>query len=105
MPDFYGFCVALLAAVGLICLVWMLAGFILRPKEETCVTAVIRARTAEELTRAAQDCGWLRGWGGGDFSLLIISDDLEPEAERLARLYAEGGARVCRMDELEKLIF
>lgn len=106
MPDFYGFCVALLAAVGIICLVWALVGFILRPRRAFPVTVVVRARTAGELTSAIQRCDWTRCWKNGDFALLIVSDDLEPEARLMAAMYeeSEAGALVCRMEELEELI-
>lgn len=102
MPDFFGLCIALLTAIGVICLVWMITGLIFKPRGLFPITAVIRVKTAEELTDATQCYDWMRSWGAGDFSLLILQDDLEPEAEELARLYVrdEPGARLCRTDEL-----
>ena len=100
MPDFYELCVVLLAAIGAVCMIWAILGLILRPRKAFRLTALVRASGAEELTEAILGCGWARQWLSGGFDMLIVTDGMEPDALRMASLYAANsdGATLMSID-------
>ena len=95
MPELF---VPLLAAIGGIALVSILLSALMRPWKNYAVTAYARVETPEQLTAVIQGYSWARMWGGGDYTLGIVADSLNPEAARMAELY-------CNDEPCAKLIW
>ena len=98
---------AVLAAIGAVTCVWLLLGWLLRPrKPKTPLCAVVRARTPEELQRGVGWFLWLRKWDALDWRVLVLEETLDEEAKRVARKLMENepGLLVGERADVEKLL-
>ena len=99
---------ALLAAIGLLALGWVLFGWLLAPAEGAGpVYAVVPA--AGEGAHLEQDVKrllWLRGRQKGGFTIVIADGGLDPAGRAVAAalLKCASGVVVCPADQLSRYI-
>ena len=94
--------VAMLAAVGLATILWMIVGLFLRNRRQlfSRVTAVIRAEgDGADLEHTVRTLSQLRYERGAFGTILILDCGLNEEGEKLAGLLAEEEyVDLCRQD-------
>ena len=80
--------IAMLAAIGLATVLWVLVSIFLRVRQQAfpCATAVISARgLGHDLEQAVHELEQLRYERGGFGDIVILDCGLAPEGEELAR--------------------
>ncbi len=99
--------VGILAAWGLIMLLWTLAGALFLPvsrREDMRLTVLIQGRgDIPRLEQALKGILWLRDMGLIWWNIVILDDDLSDEARHRANRLAENEQQVsvCTMDTLQ----
>lgn len=99
--------IALLAAVGLTAILWLLADMILRRREEVPVVLLLPLRdAAEELEYQVYCLMELRSRTGRDTPILLMDCGLRDEARRRAEALTQTHAALVMMrpEELERYL-
>ena len=101
--------VAMLAAVGLATILWMIVGLFLRSRRQlfSRVTAVVSARgDGADLEYTVRTLSQLRYERGAFGTILILDGGLTPEGRELAALLEreEDFVAVCRREEMQDYI-
>ena len=97
--------IAMLAAIGLATILWVLVSIFLRVKqrENPHVTAVVSARgLGSDLEHTVHELEQLRYERGGFGGIVIVDCGLAPEGRELARYLTgeEENVTLCRREEL-----
>ena len=90
--------VGMLAAFGLVCLLWLVRSMLFRSQKRLCVTTVVPVRgTGEELEQTVKSLLRLRKAGLWQGTILIRDDGLTAEGRGLLeRLCQQNGVRsIC----------
>lgn len=100
---------ALLAAVGLICLLWTILGRLLTPvgARGAPLYAVVTAKgSGEGLEYTVRSLAWLRGEDLAHCSVILVDAGLDEEGRRVAAYLMERwpGMCLCTPEELQKWI-
>lgn len=100
---------ALLAAVGLLCLAWAFFGRLLTPAGApgAPLYAVVTAQgDGQGLEYTVRSLAWLRGRDLARCSVILVDAGLDEEGRRVASYLMERwpGMRLCAPEELEKLV-
>lgn len=104
MPDLYTLVIAVFSSFGVIALVLLLIGRLLRPRKKATLFVAVNAETAGELENALQYISWLRHWSGASIRTVVLSDTLGCDGDLLAMLEREEVYGVCGSGELSGLI-
>ena len=86
-----------LAAFGLLCVLWTLFGFLLPGQRGAVLICLCRGAAHEE--QIIRHYGWLRDLGLLRAPLLLVDGDMTEE-ERLRLLKCRQGVEFCRLEEL-----
>lgn len=95
MSDLYHLAVALLAAIGVVSLVWLITGALLRPgRASPPIHVVLRPpEHPDDIQRSLERIRWLREWGHTDVRIIVADDGMTQEARDVVGL-------LCRDDPL-----
>lgn len=88
MPEIYEIVISLFAAVGIVSLVWLLAGCFFRAgRLNGPARLIVRldGRTSD-VQRALRRFLWLRQWGLADLRVTVVDGGLTPEARAALEL-------------------
>lgn len=88
---------AVLAAFGVLSVIWALFGFLLPGQRGTAMVCLCRGDGEEEIV--LRHYGWLRGLGLVRCPLLLVDCGITEE-ERTRLLHLKQGVDICTMEEL-----